>query len=389
MRECVPRGEMIEALSRIACGHGPCFRNATAADPRSRYAVLPSLHEPRWLLPAAGAIAACGLDMYKPYTRQAKILKSLLMAAFRLGLPFPKARCVVLDSLAPLHSLVTEMTGEAQPFFALAIGRPGPSARVIVQAMRPSGEVLGYLKFPISETAGEPIRNESRALRELHDLPRLRPCVPRILFAGEWKGAYLLFQTKAPRTAGPTRFTAAHERFLRELVAAGPTVANDRRTIGLRGLPELEQCRGRGQRPTSGHRGRRPGVRAAAPAPRSPFLRDDSRRLRPMEHPDRKRPSFCFRLGIGRAASPRSLGPVSFCRAGDMSARRSRRGPAAQRLLPVTGCRPVPALPDLVIGVPPSRRCSITAAAIAQRQAWIAQITRNRRRTVSLPGAVA
>jgi hypothetical protein len=88
---------------------------------------------------------------------------------------------------------------------------------VTVQAMRPGGEILGYIKLPLTEGAGQRIRHEAATLEQLRRSHLLRQHVPEVLFAGEWHDRYTLFQSAGEGTPGPARFHGVHTRFLHHL----------------------------------------------------------------------------------------------------------------------------------------------------------------------------
>jgi hypothetical protein len=83
--------------------------------------------------------------------------------------------------------------------------------------MRPSGEILGYIKFPLTEAATERVQHEAAMLESLWGFVGLRPHIPRVLHAGEWGDSYLLFQSGGPAQPGPVEFGRMHEEFLRTL----------------------------------------------------------------------------------------------------------------------------------------------------------------------------
>jgi hypothetical protein len=121
------------------------------------------------------------------------------------------------DQLLDLRKLVKEVTGEAQPIFALALGRPGRFRKLTVQVMCPDGSVLGYIKFPFTEAGTERVRHEAAVLSELWTFPALRPHIPKVLHAGKWNDRFSLFLSPASGSPGPATFTPSHARFLQNL----------------------------------------------------------------------------------------------------------------------------------------------------------------------------
>ncbi|MGI9072204.1 MAG: polysaccharide deacetylase family protein [Bryobacteraceae bacterium] len=116
-----------------------------------------------------------------------------------------------------MESLVHEVTGEAQPIFALSLGRQAAVRKLTVQVMRPDGEILGYLKLPFTLAAAERVRNEANVLERLWTFPALRPHVPHLLYAGVWNEGYVLFQSSLQGNLAPTNLSSMHKTFLQTL----------------------------------------------------------------------------------------------------------------------------------------------------------------------------
>jgi hypothetical protein len=157
-----------------------------------------------------------GLQTYKPYATAARILKGLLtlMVAARCQSFAPHKVLVASRGSLPLETLVQEVTGECEAVFALSLGTPNGFRKLVIQVMRPEGEVLGYLKLPLTEAAVERVRHEAEVLNHLSRYPALHPYIPKVLHAGEWQDGYILFQSPGPSSPGPTELTSLHEEFL-------------------------------------------------------------------------------------------------------------------------------------------------------------------------------
>jgi peptidoglycan-N-acetylglucosamine deacetylase len=117
----------------------------------------------------------------------------------------------------PLEVLVSEITGERNPVFALSLGNQPAVRKLTVQAMRPDGNILGYVKLPLTDCAAERVRHEGMILERLWNSPALRRHIPRLLHAGVWGESYALFQTAVPGRLGPLTVTRMHDEFLRVL----------------------------------------------------------------------------------------------------------------------------------------------------------------------------
>jgi thymidylate kinase len=184
------------------------------------FGVLPSLKAPRWLLPLGDKrTTRMGLEIYNPYAPTARLRKRLLSGVIEMGWEgWARYRVLIAtkEQLA-LESLVHQITGEQQPAFALSLGTPGRYRKLTVQVMRPNGDILGYLKLPLTESAVERIRHEAQVLQQLWDFSVLRLHIPKILYAGQWENNYILFESAGPSRPGPLDFGLLHEEFLQTL----------------------------------------------------------------------------------------------------------------------------------------------------------------------------
>jgi hypothetical protein len=184
------------------------------------FGAIPSYNRPRWLLPMA---ASCGMlaatQIYLPHRRTARILKSLVVGTIKTGWNgWLRSRVLVASrGPLPLEVLIRDVTGEGRPIFALSLGRQPVVRKLTVQVMNPSGQILGYIKLPLTDAATERVRNEATILGRLWSFPELRPHVPRLLFAGNWNESYVLFQSSLEGEAGPVSFDGIHKQFLRTL----------------------------------------------------------------------------------------------------------------------------------------------------------------------------
>jgi hypothetical protein len=201
---------------------GATKRHAKRAGYRHAYcwAVLPSHRVPRWLLPLGDRSSMiAGTQIYEPQARVSRIMKSLLLRSIRMGWmgwAGSKAWVASKEPLA-LELLVKELMGEPQPVFSLSVGNQVAMRKLTVQAMRPNGEILGYMKLPLTEAATERVRHEAETLERLWAFPYLRPHLPRVLYASPYNDTFVLFQTAAVGKPGPSTLTASHKDFLQKL----------------------------------------------------------------------------------------------------------------------------------------------------------------------------
>lgn len=185
-----------------------------------RFVAIPSHSKPRWLLPigdASGTLA--GTQIYLPHKWAPRTIKSLLLGMIKMGLDGWLGSRVLVASrdLLPLEVMVRAVTGEDHPLFALSLGRQPAVRKLTVQVMRSQGNILGYIKLPLTDASTERVRNEATILERLWNFPALRPHIPRLLYAGNWNSTHVLFQSPLEGEVGPISFDSLHEKFLRTL----------------------------------------------------------------------------------------------------------------------------------------------------------------------------
>ena len=191
-----------------------------------RFVVLPSREAPRWVLPTDDAQQiAKAFQIYQPYTMKARILKRLVSGAIKIGWIrrlLPRILVASINPL-PLERLVTELTGERRPSFALSLGTATRYSKLTVQVSRSDGARIAYIKFALTKAAITHVKHEAETLELLSQFPALRPHIPELLHAGEWQGSYILIQTCGPSGRGPLEFGSAHEHLLHTLWSVNRT----------------------------------------------------------------------------------------------------------------------------------------------------------------------
>src|SRR5579864_378712 len=184
------------------------------------FALLPSARTTRWIIPIGDSqCTSSGLNVYAPYAYSARVLKRLLLAVAKTGLVRLTRHKVLVISRNPLNLelLVSEVTGEPHPVFALSLGAPSSFRKLTIQVMRPDGSVLGYVKLPMTLEADGRIRREATMLERLRSFASLRSQIPRVLHAGVWGDGYILFQSAGPTSPAPVQFAPHFQNFLNKL----------------------------------------------------------------------------------------------------------------------------------------------------------------------------
>lgn len=191
-----------------------------------RFAVLPSRKRPRWLLPQIhGKHVVDGFEIYTPFSPSARLMKAIAVKLRTTAWQGWIRDSVLIASRTPLpiESLVGDITGETQLIFSLSLGTPGTFQKLTVQVMKSDGAILGYLKMPLTDGAQQRLQHEGTFLRKLSAFPKLQPHIPRLLFAGSWRGNDIVFQSALEGETGPVCFTQLHEEFLQKLQSCQPS----------------------------------------------------------------------------------------------------------------------------------------------------------------------
>ena len=241
--EPLPMEEPVRAPGSALTNAVVCM-NATSASAKQlarrgytrqyRFAVLPSRNQPRWLLPlSTGRRAIDGFELYTPYSRLARVLKALVVGVRATGLRAWARHNVLVAARVPLaiEKLASEVTGEKHITFAFSVGTPGSVQKLTIQLMNGEGAILGYMKMPLKEPAERRLRHEAQVLQKLHSFPQLRAYIPKVLFAGDWDGPYVLFQSAVKGEVGTVRLTQQHEEFLDTLHDCAPTMLPGRKLV--------------------------------------------------------------------------------------------------------------------------------------------------------------
>lgn len=202
--------------------------------------VVPSLHNPRWLLPwDARRAAARGWDLYNPQSTRGRVAKATArwitrsFGASTLG----RELLIAHRSCPPLDETLIRTLGTTDYELSLAPRWPGARRRlgpllatpqgrellflkhrISMQATTPAGEVLAYIKFATRSGAIQAIEHEARFTSYVSGLHLEAAVVPKVLHHGPDNGGYLAIS--APLACGSraseTVLTQRHLKLLAE-----------------------------------------------------------------------------------------------------------------------------------------------------------------------------
>ncbi|GIE95985.1 hypothetical protein [Paractinoplanes rishiriensis] len=180
----------------------PCRTNGAPGTPIAEYLVVPDARRPRLLVPAGSRrVAAAAVRRYaEPQSRAAKLKRDAVVAAVRTG-----ASAVLLrDRIrvtgpysASIDGFLSEVLGR-ELSVSVHIGPARANRKPVVQLIGPEGDTFGFGKLGTGPLTQRLVKAETAALTALGGSGLTRLTVPRVLFAGEWRGLQVLIQSALP-----------------------------------------------------------------------------------------------------------------------------------------------------------------------------------------------
>jgi hypothetical protein len=219
-----------------------------------RFAVVPSLARPRFLVPLASRRAAWASTSRYNALRPTKV--RLLRAAVGAGMRVGAGQWALRDRL--VVSVAAGASGASMedlligahlrrmleaPDLVMGIGvrQPHPNRKPTLQLLDAAGEVRAYVKVGWSRLTRQLVRNEAEALRGCAANPPPGLGVPSVLASGRWRDLDLV--ATSPLPAGVRRHRGAL-RPPRVTVTAG-LAAHGVRTLPLAASPYWSSVRRR------------------------------------------------------------------------------------------------------------------------------------------------
>jgi hypothetical protein len=185
-----------------------------------RFAVLPSLRHARWFIPLdSGRISAGAFSLYTPARRSARIKQLGARALALTGLPLWYRDHVLIASRGtpPIERNIQGLFPNTEVRLALSAGAPEPARnrKPSLAVLDRSGRIVAIAKIGNSDLSQQITLHESAILRALaNESDELAASTPRLLFAGDIDGQFLLVQSAlAGKPTGP-QLTPAYHHFL-------------------------------------------------------------------------------------------------------------------------------------------------------------------------------
>jgi hypothetical protein len=244
-----PSGDLawlVDLLWGPAVAGGQVRVDTTASAPDGfveleRFAVVPSLARPRFLVPLASRRAAWASTSRYNALRPARVraLRAAVGTGMRLGLGQRMLRdrlhVFVAAGTAPERLAELEIGAHLRraleaPGLVMGIGvrAPHPNRKPTLQLFHPGGEPAGYVKVGWSPLTRALVRTEVEALRACQANPPAGLAVPGLLLAGRWRDLELA--VTAPLPTGVRRHRHAERP---------PAVEVTRRIAAMEGTREL------------------------------------------------------------------------------------------------------------------------------------------------------
>ncbi len=205
----------------------------------STFAALPSIEDPRWLIPLErGGVAAEALNNYTPYRPAARLKLKILRLMLRTGPVLWRPQKVTIARRNP-PELLQRLRGllpNGEIHLAVSTGTAGPGRKSTLAALDGSGAPLAFAKMAETATAERLMQNEALILREIGDANRPQLAGPRLLFEGQLDGHPVTIQSPVAGRPAPRNMCESHFLFLQTLSHGLPRPGIE--SAFLRSLPE-------------------------------------------------------------------------------------------------------------------------------------------------------
>lgn len=180
----------------------PCALNARQGEPIAEYVVVPDARRPRLLVPTTSRrVSAAAVRRYaEPQSRAARLKRDAVVAALRTG----AASVLLRDRVRVTGPASTSIDGYLKEALgrelsvSIHIGPARANRKPVLQLISPEGDTFAFAKLGTGPLTQRLVRAETAALTALGTTGLERLTVPRVLHAGQWRGAQVLVQSALP-----------------------------------------------------------------------------------------------------------------------------------------------------------------------------------------------
>lgn len=189
-----------------------------------RFAVLPSMKDPRWFIPlGVPQVAEKALRINTPFRFVPRLKHLGVRMAARSGLsPLFRNQVIIAQrTMPPLERALADALGISSFELSISTGTPTPARKPTIAVLAPNGQRLAFVKLSGSAISRRLVQNDARCLRYLGSHRSIARYVPVLLFDSEIDGVFVMAQRSLPGTMPGTRLTESH-RTLLEILGNGP-----------------------------------------------------------------------------------------------------------------------------------------------------------------------
>lgn len=194
------------------------FGNSVISDNCGAYIMLPSLNNPRWVVPVHNkSITIASLALYQPSLLHAKVIKRLSILLARVGLLShfvgSKIRFKRQDRV------INEIFNGEDLYYAIFTGTEGCHRKITIQVMDKNGVILGYIKVADNKDIEALLNNEAEILGDLMNLGIDSGMFPTVLYNGKAGDVNILItdSVKSTKSTYSSNLSDSHILFLAEV----------------------------------------------------------------------------------------------------------------------------------------------------------------------------
>jgi hypothetical protein len=247
------RRQLLDVAARLWPEPAVASLRRHSSQTAQEWLVVPSLRQPRWLLPADNKAAAQALERHDLGQRR-QLLPALLASLYRRAplARLPLAR-VSVESHAGPHTIEAELShllGTAVDV-CVRLGRSRQDRALVLRAIDQSGRTLGFVKMATTAEGERALRSEAANLERIASNDISPVIAPALIALDTWNGHLMLVMSALlPPEPGKQRTDVPEAAMLRFAASSGtarlplqdsPFVARLR--DGITSLPDDDRAR--------------------------------------------------------------------------------------------------------------------------------------------------